>query len=220
MLRLSINKNLCIDNKIHESIQVNLSFIIYKEFKNIYILYVYTHARAHVRERERKPIIGKQDRGTCSESRIFWAMPAARVAISWTSRVPEQRVNSATSGLVPFYILPGDVYSIKTSATFGRVLTSRMLCTQFPSGDPRSLWWGWHVQDCASRRERRKEGCRMGWEDFTQAWKDARVSRQDVIKHVARRLNSIGRTSAYCTQTCASYLCKMLIARDTETWRI
>jgi len=161
---------------IHESAYVSTQFflsIISKEFENMYILYAILHTHALTQSRETGPRCTRRLHESC----IRWAMQSvARVAILWTSRVPEQRANSATSGLVSprsifclWRLLDRDECNIRSRAGFSDVEAP----SSIERGSPCcALWWGWHVRDCASQREGRKEGYRMGWVNFTRGWRE------------------------------------------------
>lgn len=118
-------------------------------------------------------------------SRLRVSQSCEHLAFSNNGRTP------ATSRLVSLRsIFRFDVYPIETSAR-SRAGFSGRWGTQFSSGNPlaAALWPDWHVRDCASRWEARKEG-RKGaeWGDFTgfHSWVRLRGERQRRPRLAAR----------------------------------
>jgi len=117
-----------VTNLIYES-KVLFFFITSEEFENIYILYVYTYTYAQERKREKAD--RRETEMHAASSRIAHLLGNAGCACRDLVNISRSRTTGKFrdlgSCLVPLYILPGDVYSIETSATSGRLLASRML---------------------------------------------------------------------------------------------
>jgi len=193
-------------NLIYES-KVLFFFITSEEFENIYILYVYTYAQE--RKRERKPVVGKQDRDARSvfsnraspgQCRLRVSRSREHLAFPNNGQIPRPRVLSRPALHSAWWrLLDRDERNIRSPAGFSDVEVPSSQ-TEIPAPHPLMELTCAGLREPAWTKEGRKDAEWSERISQRREGKDVRVSWRDVIKHVARGLNSIGRTSAYCTQ--------------------